>query len=72
MKFRIKFSRHFFENFFILQTFLFRKNLVKLLGVKGELKLLQRLHELSGADVDICPKCESHLTDPCYFDVYDR
>jgi hypothetical protein len=44
----------------------------EVLGVKGELKLLQRLHELSGADVDICPKCESHLTDPCYFDVYDR
>ena len=44
----------------------------EVLGVMGELKLLQRLHELSGADVDICPDCYSHLIDPYYFVVYDR
>jgi len=44
----------------------------EVLGVKGELKLLQRLHELSGAGIYICPDCDSHLIDPYSFDKYDR
>ena len=44
----------------------------EVLGVKGELKLLQRLHELSGTDVDICPNCDSHLIDPYSFNEYDQ
>ncbi len=43
----------------------------EVLGVKGELKLLQRLHELSGTNVDICPDCDSHLIDPYSFNEYD-
>ena len=35
--------------------------------LRGELKLLQRLHELSGTDVDIYPDYDSHLFDPYFF-----
>ncbi len=41
-------------------------------GVKGELKLLQRLHELSGTDVDIYPDYDSHLFDPYSFNEYNQ